>query len=195
MVAIPHAPSNILFSLPVNRIGISALMRQRETAGIAQLAAPLTFDDLRNPQYRIAVIKDSRAHLIANTRLNRPDSALVICDTIDEGIDRVLLKGVPRPAHIFICNSMVTFYQSREHSGDLLPLFDDRATMIDICDNSFAIRPDWPEALPRINQALAFIMSSGGFAKRAEELSQRYAPGLFGVEIDPPPNLSVANFG
>jgi hypothetical protein len=195
MVAIPHAPSNILFSLPVNRIGISALMRQRETAGIAQLAAPATFDDLRNPQYRIAVIKDSRAHLIANTRLNRPDSTLVICDTIDEGIDRVLLKGVPRPAHIFICNSMVTFYQSREHPRDLLPLFDDKTTMIDICDNSFAIRPDWPEALPRINQALAFIMSSGGFAKRSEELSQRYAPGLFGVKIDPPLNLGAANFG
>ena len=90
---------------------------------------------------------------------------------------------------------MVTFYESREHPGELLPLFDDRATMIDICDNSFAIRPDWPEALPRINQALAFIMSSGGFAKRSEELSQKYAPGLFGVEIEAPLNLGAANFG
>ncbi len=195
MVSIPHAPSNILFSLPVNRIGISALMRQRETAGLAQLAVPTNFEDLRDPQYRIAVIKNSRAHLIANTRLNRADSALIICDTIDEGIDRILLKGVPRPAHIFICNSMVTSYQSREHAGELLPLFDDRATMIDICDNSFAIRPDWPEALPRINQALAFIMSSGGFAKRSEELSRKYSSGLFGVEMEPPLHLGAVNFG
>jgi hypothetical protein len=170
-------------------------MRQRETAGLAQLAVPTTFEDLRDPQYRIAVIKNSRAHLIANTRLNRADSALIICDTIDEGIDRILLKGVPRPAHIFICNSMVTSYQSREHAGELLPLFDDRATMIDICDNSFAIRPDWPEALPRINQALAFIMSSGGFAKRSEELSRKYSSGLFGVEMEPPLHLGAVNFG
>jgi hypothetical protein len=191
MLAIPHAPSNIPFSLPVNRIGLSALMRQRETSGLAPLAVPATFDDLRNPQYRIAVIKDSRAHLIANTRLNRQDSALIICDTIDEGIDRILLKGVSRPAHIFICNSMIASYQSREHPQELLPLFDDRATMIDICDNSFAIRPDWPEALPRINQALSFIMSSGGFSKRSEELAQRYSPGIFGINIDPPLNLGI----
>jgi hypothetical protein len=86
---------------------------------------------------------------------------------------------------------MIASYQSREHPQELLPLFDDRATMIDICDNSFAIRPDWPEALPRINQALSFIMSSGGFSKRSEELAQRYSPGIFGINIDPPLNLGI----
>ncbi len=184
MLAIPHAPSNILFSLPVNRIGISALMRLRDTTGLPALPEPNTFEDLRNPDYRIAVIKDSRAHLIANTRLNRPDSALVICDTIDEGLDRVMLKGVPNPAHVFICNSMNTYHLSRAHRKELRPLFDTKATMIDICDNSFAIRPDWPEALPSLNQALSFIMNSGGFAKRSQEIVQRYAPGIFGVTIE-----------
>jgi hypothetical protein len=193
MLAIPHAPSNILFSLPVNRIGISALMRLRDTAGISPLPQPDTFEDLRNPDYRIAVIKDSRAHLIANTRLNRPDNALVICDTIDEGLDRVLLKGVPNPAHIFVCNSMNTYHLSRAHKKDLRPLFDEKKTMIDICDNSFAIRPDWPEALPSINQALSFIMNSGGFAKRSQEIVQRYAPGIFGVTIESTLSAPAAN--
>jgi hypothetical protein len=193
MLAIPHAPSNILFSLPVNRIGISALMRLRETGGISKMDEPKTFEDLRNPDYRIAVIKDSRAHLIANTRLNRPDTALVICETIDEGLDRVLLKGVSRPAHIFICNSMNTYQLSQAHKKDLRPLFSERATMIDICDNSFAIRPDWPEALPSINQALSFIMNSGGFAKRSQDLARRYAPGIFGVTLDPQLGSYAAN--
>ena len=193
MLAIPHAPSNILFSLPVNRIGISALMRLRDTAGISPLAQPTTFEDLRNPDYRIAVIKDSRAHLIANTRLNRSNSNIIICDTVDEGLDRVLLKGVPQPAHIFICNSMNTYTLSRAHKKELRPLFDDKATMIDICDNSFAVRPDWPEALPSINQALSFIMNSGGFAKRSQELVQRYAPGIFGVTVEPSLAAPAAN--
>lgn len=193
MLAIPHAPSNILFSLPVNRIGISALMRLRDTAGIPPLPLPTTFEDLRAPDYRIAVIKDSRAHLIANTRLNRPDTALVICDTIDEGLDRVLLKGVSHPAHIFICNSMNTYHLARAHKSELRPLFDEKTTMIDICDNSFAVRPDWPEALPSINQALSFIMNSGGFAKRSQEIVQRYAPGIFGVTIEPGLAASAAN--
>lgn len=195
MLALPHSPSSILFSLPVNRIGISALMRLRATPGMAPAPEPKTFEDLRDTQYRIAVIKDSRAHLIANTRLNRPDTNLVICETVDEGLDRVLLKGIPHPAHIFICNSMNTYQLARTHRKDLRPLFDEKRTMIDICDNSFAIRPDWPEALPSLNQALSFIMNSGGFAKRSQELVQRYAPGIFGVTMESSLGVPAANAG
>ncbi len=193
MIAVPNAPSNILFSLPVNRIGISAVMRLRDTTGLTRLSAPATFEDLRNPDYRIAVIKDSRAHLIANTRLNRPDAALIICDTVDEGLDRILMKGVPRPAHIFVCNSMNAYHLSRQHPKDLRQLFHEKSSMIDICDNSFAIRPDWPEALPNINQALSFIMNSGGFAKRSQEVVQRYAPGIVAVATDPLHDTPAAN--
>ena len=88
---------------------------------------------------------------------------------------------------------MNAYTLSRAHKKELRPLFDDKATMIDICDNSFAIRPDWPEALPSINQALSFIMNSGGFAKRSEELVQRYAPGIFGVTAEPSLAAPAAN--
>ncbi len=193
MIALPNAASHILFSLPVNRIGISAVMRLRDTVGLTHLPAPGVFEDLRNPEYRIAVIKGSRAHLISNTRLNRPDAALIICETVEEGLDRILMKGVARPAHIFVCNSINAYHLSQQHPKHLHQLFHERSSMVDICDNSFAIRPDWPEALPSINQALSFIMNSGGFAKRSQDVVQRYAPGIFAVTTDPLRDAAVAN--
>ncbi|MFO0417146.1 MAG: hypothetical protein ACK5Y6_07655 [Pseudomonadota bacterium] len=191
MIATPQAPGSSFFSLPVTRVGMSALMRKRPHQSKQLPPVPTSFEALRDPSYQIAVIKDSRAHLIANTRLNRTNSSLLICDTLDEAIDRLVLGGVSKPADVLICSSMNSERQARSHPDELLALFNSPQNMIDICDSSFAIRPDWPEALPILNQALAFIMSSGGFAKRSQEIIKTNQLGIFPVSDDFTQSLAV----
>ncbi len=181
MLTIPPGPSKTFFSLPVNRVGVSAIMRVRETPQLASVPAPKYFEELRDPAYQVAVIKGTRAHLLANTRLNRTNENLILCDSDDEALDRVMLRGVAKPAHIFICNSMCASKWASDHPEAVQAVFNSRLTMIEICDSAFAIRPDWPEAVPMINQAISFIMNSGGFAKRAHDVSMQHQLGVFDV--------------
>ncbi len=179
MLSTPHAPSNILFSLPINRIGMSALLRTRETSGLPDLPRPTRFEDLKDPAYQIAVMRNSRAHLIANTRLNRANDTLILCSAPDEALDRLLVRGISRPAHVFICSAMSAKRHVALNPGCFEVRFDTPSTMIDIGDNAFAIRPDWPEVAPTINHAISFIMNSGGFSRKIREMADEYGPGVF----------------
>ena len=154
-------------------------MRTRDTEGLDRLSVPTRFEALKDPVYKIAVIKDSRAHLIANTRLNRSNDSLILCNTIEEAIDRIMVRGVSRPAHIFICSAMNARLQSSLNPDAAAVLFCSPSTVIDVGDNAFAIRPDWPEAVPMINQAISFILGSGGFSHRLKKLADTFGPGVF----------------
>lgn len=188
MLATPQNPSNILFSSPISRCGMSAIWRLRETQSLDSLALPTRWEALRDESYKIAVIRDSRAHLIANTKLNRTDETLIICDTIDEGVDRVLMRGISNPAHIFICSSINACRAMAAHPEDLQATFNESGTLLDVADNALAIRPDWPEAVPMINNALAFILGATGFSRQMFSIAQNYGPGL----IQPICSLSQA---
>ena len=50
-----------------------------------------------------------------------------------------------------------------------------------MCNNSFAVRPDWPEAVTIVNEALHFILGAGGVAKRIQALIDDGAQGLLEV--------------
>jgi hypothetical protein len=178
MMSSPHARSNILFSLPVHRLGMSVLFRERPCQGLPELAPPTGIDDLMNGEYRIAVMRDSRAHLVANTHLKRSDSDLLLCTSDEEAIDRIILKGVARPAHIFLCNSVLAHYIHAEHRDHLKLIFASPESIIDMCDNAFAVRPDWADALPAINNAIRFIMSGGGLREQMENLLGERFKGL-----------------
>jgi hypothetical protein len=179
MLTIPPGPSKTFFSLPINRLGLSGVMRLRPTPNLEILPAPQSFEDLKDPRYEIAVIRDSRPHLLANTRLNRPNERLVLCDSDDEALDRVLMRGVLKPAHLFICTTRGAWDWAAKHPDGLKSIFRTQTTMVDVCDNAFAIRPDWPEVVPIVNQAISFLMSSGGFAQRVNELTRELQPSLF----------------
>lgn len=181
MLATPHCASHILFSKPINRLGLSIVARSRENVGLARLPLPTRFEDLRNGQYEIAVLRNSRAHLIANTRLHRSNDTLIVCDSDQEALMCVLAQSIPKPAHVFLCNSMDAKRQSLEYPTQLKLLFAEPGTVIEMCDNSFAVRPDWTDALPIINHALTFILSSGGFAYRFRELRDSNGQGVFDI--------------
>jgi hypothetical protein len=181
MLTIPPGPAKTFFSVPINRLGLSAVMRLRPTPNLSQIPAPTCFEDLKDPRYEVAVIRDSRPHLLANMRLNRPNERLVLCDSDDEALDRILLRGVPKPAHIFICTTLGAQGWAKSHPDGLQTLFDTQSTMVDLCDNAFAIRPDWPEVVPIVNQAISFLMNAGGFAQRIRNVTQAHQPGISDV--------------
>jgi hypothetical protein len=179
MLTIPPGPSKTFFSVPINRLGLSAVMRSRPTPNLASVPAPTCFDDLKDPKYEIAVIKDSRPHLLANTRLNRPNERLVVCDSDEEALDRIMLRGVPKPAHVFICTTLGAHGWATKYPDGLQAVFDTQSTIVDVCDNAFAIRPDWPEVVPIVNQAISFLMNDGGFGPRIRDITQRHQPAMF----------------
>lgn len=179
MLTIPPGPSKTFFSIPINRLGLSGVMRLRPTPNLETMPAPKSFEDLKDSRYEIAVIRDSRPHLLANTRLNRANERLVICDSDDEALDRVLMRGVLKPAHIFICTTRGAEDWAAKHPDGLQAIFRTQSTIVDVCDNAFAIRPDWPEVVPIVNQAISFLMSSGGFAQRVNDVSRKLQHSLF----------------
>lgn len=153
-----NCPSQIRFSIPVNKLGLSALMRQRMTAGLPLLEPPQSLQDLVDRPYRFAVLKDSRAHLFALTVLGRSEDSLITCSSDEEGVERVLLKGISRAAHIFLSNSMLANSQAAQHPEDLLPLFTTPGMELEASDNGFALRPDWGDYVGSINNGLTSVL-------------------------------------
>ncbi len=168
----PNLPVEILFSAPIYQLGISAVFRKRSTPDLKELPAPKSVEDLRSEAYKITVLQNSTPHLIVNTLLKRSDATILPCSSDQEGLERVLLKGIGRPAHIFVTNSITALDAARQHPRDLAPLFVERNTLLDLADNSIAIRPDWPELIPFINDAIRFVQARGGFYERLVKIQE-----------------------
>jgi hypothetical protein len=165
LMAAPHSSKEIPFTAPLYKIGVSAVMRKRPTEDLEPLPVPEKADDLVRRDYKIAVLKDSLPHLLANTRWKRPDSQLIVCESDEEAVDRIVLRGIKRPAHIFICNALLA-KRIKSEQKELHLLFNSRESILDLADDSLAVRPDWPEFLPVVNEAIRFLMSRGGLSTR-----------------------------
>jgi len=166
----PHLPVDILFSIPIYRLGISALFRQRPCPDLPELPAPKTLEDLQDSKYSITVLENSMPHLIVNTLLKRPDSTIITCSSDEEGIERITLRGIKRPAHVFVTNSVTALDAARQNPKDVAALFATRKTLLDLADDSIAIRPDWPEVVPVVNDAIRFLQARGGFSERMSKV-------------------------
>lgn len=166
---VPNLPLNIFFTRPIFRLGVSALFRKREHRELPVLPEP-RLEDLRDERYQIAVVQNSLMHLLANTRLKRSDATLILCASDEEAIERLTLRGVSRPAHVFLTNSMRALTSAKELSKDVSLLFATRNSLLDLHDVGIAVRPDWPEVLPVINDAIRFLYTRGGFPERLAKL-------------------------
>jgi hypothetical protein len=165
-MVVPNLPIRVAFSTSLYKLGMSALLRKRSAPGLQELPAPKSIEDLSNSAIKIAVTKNTLPHLLANTRLNRADSDLLLCSSDEEAIERITLRGLQRPAHIFLTNSMTALLAAKDHKQTLGLIFARRNTLLDLADNAIAIRPDWPELAPMVNEALAFLLSRGGVTER-----------------------------
>ena len=144
------------------RVGVVAIWRMRADDGLAKLPVPKKFEDLKNHDYKIAVLQHALPNLIANGRLDRDDETLILCDSDDEAKDRLLLTGIREPAHIFICNAIMAEQIVRENPKALQLLFANQNNYIDYEQAAIAVRPDWSAMLPAINETMQFLMKSAG---------------------------------
>ena len=174
----PYCPSNIQFSVPTHRMGLSLLMRLRPTSGLSPLDPPASIDDLLKRRYSLAALKDSRAHHFCVTRLKRSEDSVIVCSSVEEALDRVLLRGVPRPAHLFVTNAMFAVEQAREHSGSLAPLFAKPGHLLEMSDNAFAVRPELGDVMGEINAAIKAGIRTQQFAAALQSVLDSGADGL-----------------
>ena len=174
----PFCPAHIKFTLPTHRMGLSLLMRLRPTSGLAPLEPPSSIEDLLNRRYALAALKDSRAHHYCVTRLKRSEDSVIVCSSVEEALDRVLLRGVPRPAHLFVTNAMFAIQQAREHAGSLASIFAKPGQLLEMSDNAFAVRPELNDALGEINAAVKSAASSTNFQRAIGEVMSAGAEGL-----------------
>jgi len=178
IVWVPTMRSEALFTRPLYKLGLSGLMRKVKTSSLETLPAPRSIEDLLQQPYKIAVVKNSRAHLFANTRLKLNDDALVLCATHVESLERLLMSNIPNPAHLSFCNSVTAIRYHKQHAKQLQLLFATSDSVLNMSEDAIAIRPDWPELLPVINQAIQYLIDSKSLSSR---FTQWISPELAGV--------------
>lgn len=166
---VPHLPMRIPFTRPLFRLGASALWRKREHPDLAPLPIP-KLEDLRDERYQMTLVRNSFLHLIANTRLGRPDSTLIFCASDEEALERLTLRAVARPAHVFLTNSMRAITSAKENPKELEVLFNKRKTLVDLVEVGIAVRPDWPEIPAILNEAIRFLFERGVVTERLEKV-------------------------
>ena len=156
-----YTEGQAIFSDPFCSIGISALVRTRPSSELPHLEIPQSVNDLLERDYKVAVLRDSGAHLYANTRLNRSNEELVLCDSIDEAVERLILTAITKPAHIFVENSHNTIMRLEQHKGELDAAFLSKDSALKMAGNTIAVRPDWPELATALNQSLGYLSRTG----------------------------------
>lgn len=167
---VPSLLQKVNYTNPFFQVGMSAVMRKREHTSLKQMPLPETFKDLMNKDYKIAVLKDAQAHLLTNTKLKRPDDSLILCSTDEECMERVALSGINNPAHLYIATSMIALLIAEADPDSYQPLFVSKNNMLDMIDNVIAVRQDWPELIPLLNESIDFLKSRGGLSDQLHEI-------------------------
>ncbi len=152
----PKRFGKAIYMEPFCLLGMSALMRLRPASELAQLPSPRSREELRTGEYQIAVLRESNSHHFCLSDLQIPVERLVLCDTPDEVVERTVMGGIRRPAHLMVCDSWLVEQIAATRSKDLKPLFTTPSTWLGRIEDSIAIRPDWPELLGVVNEALRY---------------------------------------
>lgn len=161
IVVAPNLPTGVIFTNPLYRVGISLAYRLRPGKFLEELPLPKKPQDLLNQKYKIAVVKNSRAHLLCNTRFKRSDKELVLCNSTDEALDRTMMKGVSNPAHCFMVTSVDALAYESEHRRDIKALFTEKNNLIDLGETGIAVRADMPELVQALNESISFLTTTG----------------------------------
>ena len=178
-------PRGVFFTKPFCRVGRSALVRKVAAEGLETLPAPTCYDDLLSSPYRIAVIRDSREHLFANITLRKSDDELIICGSIEEALERLTMKSIPRTAHLFLCNSLTALSHHDKHADLLDIAFSAQGSVITMSDICLAVRPDWQQRIPALNQGISYLVRNGALSRSAQTHFSDPMRGV--IEIPPPP--------
>lgn len=139
---------------PFCQARMTALWRKNSNKYLENLPSPASWEDLKNSQYKIALLRNSLAHDFATTRLLRNEDTLIFCDSIDEIIERLTLSTVMKPAHLSLADagSILSDFDLAPPLYDIL--FTDSPEPPAFYEDALAVRPDWPELATALNQIL-----------------------------------------
>ena len=169
---LPPSASHGIVSDPIVHVGLSAMMRKHKVDRLENLPIPKSLRDLQTRPYTIAVLRNSRSHLFANVALKRADKELILCETIDEAIERITLSGMNRLAHVLVISAATAILLKEAHSDRVQALFTDRASFLEVSQNCLLARSDWPELLPPVNQSIQYLIRTGAL----EQLYHKWIP-------------------
>lgn len=155
-----------IFSAPFYQLGMSVISRKNETKNLDRLPDPKQLNDLATNPYKICVLKESRSHYFSKTRLNKSEQDLILCDSADEAQERLTLKNISKPAHLFITDSLTAIELYRKSPDQLGLHFNKKNDLLMLSDNTIAARPDSQAILDRINQCILFLRRSGTINQR-----------------------------
>jgi ABC-type amino acid transport substrate-binding protein len=178
----PNLPIDVQFTTPLFQLPVSALFRKKKVTELANLAEPKSIDDLILKPYTIAVVRHSLSHILATTLLKKKDSELVLCASSEEAIERTMLREIPRPVHMTVLNGAAATLAAEEFPKDLSLLFATKEDNLDLAESAFAVRPDWPEVVPVINDAISFLKKRGGLIQRLKDAHKGKLAALAVIE-------------
>lgn len=169
LMCTPNLPIDVHFTTPLFQIPVSVLFRKKRIPELDSLPEPKSIDDLILKPYSIAVVRHSLSHILATTLLKKKDSELVLCASNEEAIERTLLKEIPRPVHLSVINGVVAVLAQEQYPKDLSVTFASTTDTLDLAESAFGIRPDWPEVVPVVNDAINFLKKRGGLVQRLKD--------------------------
>jgi len=177
----PTFTTHSLFTTGLYRAGLSALFRKKPHPELKPLPEPKHLQDVIDGDYQIAVLRKGRSHLVCKTLLKKSDDQLILCDSHEEAFERITLKGIRRAAHLFFVNSVTAHDFAEGAAREVSFLFSRPETIVDRCEVSAVIRPDWPELVTRVNEAFGFLIQTGAL----EESLNRWLPKEYRHLIEP----------
>jgi len=165
------SPDSLNHSLtePFCHLGMSALVRKSPCPNLPELPVPERVEDLLNRDYKLCVLRNTRGHMFVNTRLNRSDDDIVICDTLEEAVERLTMASIARPAHVCIFNSVSAITEQQKLPKALAVAFASRDSVIKMTSNCLEVRPDWTELIPVLNQSISYLIRTGTLGERLKK--------------------------
>ncbi len=136
--------------------------------------------ELKKRDYILAVHEESMSHHFASGELGIPAERLLLCKTPEESIERLLLSGIPRPAHILLTDEPhATQIHGKNPAGTEILFARGSKKELPQYEDAIAVRSDWPVLVGAINEALSFLKRNGSI----ERLGHQELGALTGVQL------------
>ena len=157
----PKRLGQALYTDPFCLVKQAGIVRTRKCGALSPLPPPAVLEDLRKRAYTVAVLNETSSHHFALSELDLDEARLLVCQSAEECIERITLSGIPRPAHVLLCDAPAALLINENSAEGVKTIFPASDLTFPPFENSIAIRPDWPTVQSQLNDALSLIKRTG----------------------------------